>query len=42
MTHCRKRPVIAYQVTDDIVSVLGVYNGGQDYDARYLETPDEH
>jgi toxin ParE1/3/4 len=34
--------VIAYRVTGDTVSVLGVYYGGQDYDARFLEEPDEH
>jgi hypothetical protein len=34
--------VIAYRVTGDIVSVLGVYYGGQDCDVGFLEEPDEH
>jgi toxin ParE1/3/4 len=42
LTHYRKRAVIAYRVTGDTVSVLGVYYGGQDYDARIQEEPDEH
>lgn len=42
VTHYRKRAVIAYRVTGETVSVLGIYYGGRDYDARFLEEPDEH
>jgi len=42
LTHYRKRAVIAYRVTGDIVSLIGVHYGGKDYDARFLEDPDEH
>lgn len=42
ITHYRKRAVIAFRVTGDTVSVLGVYYGGQDYEARLLDEPDPH
>ncbi|KND58563.1 hypothetical protein BVER_03526 [Candidatus Burkholderia verschuerenii] len=42
ITHYRKRAVIAFRVTDDIVSVLGVYYGGQDYETRLLDEQDPH
>ncbi|MBI3229914.1 MAG: type II toxin-antitoxin system RelE/ParE family toxin [Burkholderiales bacterium] len=33
ITHYRKRTVIAFAVTDDQVAILGIYYGGQDYEA---------
>ncbi|MEM5387868.1 type II toxin-antitoxin system RelE/ParE family toxin [Paraburkholderia phymatum] len=42
VTHYRKRAVIAFRVTGDIVSVLGVYYGGQDYETRLPDEPDDH
>lgn len=35
MTHCRKRTAIAYRVRTEIASVLGVYSGGQNYEAQF-------
>ena len=32
VTNYKKRTVIAYTVTADLVSILGVYYGGQDYE----------
>jgi plasmid stabilization system protein ParE len=37
MTNYKKRVVIAFDVTADIVSIIGVFYGGQDYEA-ILET----
>ncbi|MCL2656731.1 MAG: type II toxin-antitoxin system RelE/ParE family toxin [Betaproteobacteria bacterium] len=33
ITHYKKRAVIAFDVTADLVSVIGVFYGGQDYAA---------
>ena len=33
ITHYRKRAVIAFDVANDLVSILGVFYGGQDYDS---------
>ena len=33
ITHYRKRAVIAFDVTADLVSIIGVFYGGQDYEA---------
>lgn len=35
MTHYRKRTVIAYQVNGRIVSIVGLYYGGQNYEAYF-------
>lgn len=32
ITHCRKRAVIAFVVDAEVVSILGVFCGGQDYE----------
>lgn len=39
-THYRKRTVIAYQVNGRNVSIVGLYYGGQDYEAQFGEQPD--
>jgi toxin ParE1/3/4 len=31
ITHFRKRAIIAYTVDADVVSIVGVFHGGQDY-----------
>jgi toxin ParE1/3/4 len=41
LTHYRKRAVIAFRVTGQTVSILGVYYGGQDYEAQFLDEPDD-
>lgn len=41
MTHYRKRTLIAYQVNGRIVSILGLYYGGQDYEAQFGEPPEQ-
>jgi plasmid stabilization system protein ParE len=35
----RRRVTLAFEVTDDLVSILGVYYGGQDFEAD-LESDD--
>lgn len=32
ITHYRKRAVIAFDVAADLVSIIGVFYGGQDYE----------
>jgi plasmid stabilization system protein ParE len=32
ITHFRKRAIIAYLLDDEIVSILGIFYGGQDYE----------
>ncbi|AXI83703.1 type II toxin-antitoxin system RelE/ParE family toxin [Xylella taiwanensis] len=32
ITHYRKRVVIAFDVVDNLVSIIGVFYGGQDYE----------
>ncbi|BBQ02319.1 hypothetical protein BSFA1_74470 (plasmid) [Burkholderia sp. SFA1] len=39
VTHFRKRAIIAYTLDAEIVSIVGVFYGGQDYEAAL--TPDE-
>lgn len=41
MTHYRKRTVIAYQVNGRTVSIVGLYYGGQNYEAQFGEPPDQ-
>jgi toxin ParE1/3/4 len=36
ITHYRGRAVIAYQIVGDRVAILGVYYGGQDYEATFF------
>jgi toxin ParE1/3/4 len=42
VTHYRKRTIIAFRVTGDLVSVLGVYYGGQNYEAQLLDESGDH
>lgn len=37
VTHVRKRVVIAFHVDGDLVSILGVFYGGQDFETLLLE-----
>jgi len=39
ITHFRKRAIIAYTLQTDVVSIVGVFYGGQDYEAALA--PDE-
>ena len=39
VTHFRKRTIIAYTLETEVVSIVGVFYGGQDYEAAL--TPDE-
>lgn len=32
ITHFRKRAIIAYLLDDEVVSIIGVFYGGQDYE----------
>ena len=41
ITHYRKRPVIAFDVDADRVSVIGVFYGGQDYETLLQDDSDE-
>ncbi|MBK5938301.1 type II toxin-antitoxin system RelE/ParE family toxin [Halochromatium roseum] len=41
VTNYKKRAVIAFAVDDDIISILGVFYGGQDYEAALLEDPED-
>ena len=34
LTHYRRRAMIAFAVDGDVVSIVGVFYGGQDYEAR--------
>ena len=40
VTHFRKRSIIAYTVETDVVSIIGVFYGGQDFEAA-LTSDDE-
>lgn len=40
ITNYRKRVVIAYDVSADLVSILGVFYGGQDYETILQDQPD--
>lgn len=33
VTHYKKRTIIAFDVDSDVVSIIGVFYGGQDYEA---------
>ncbi len=33
ITHYRGRAIIAFSVLDDTVSIIGIFYGGQDYEA---------
>ncbi|BCQ28774.1 type II toxin-antitoxin system RelE/ParE family toxin (plasmid) [Caballeronia sp. NK8] len=39
VTHFRKRAIIAYTLDPEVVSIVGVFYGGQDYEAALI--PDE-
>lgn len=34
ITHYRKRTIIAFNATDEVVSILGIFYGGQDYETN--------
>ncbi|MDP2109573.1 MAG: type II toxin-antitoxin system RelE/ParE family toxin [Thiobacillus sp.] len=40
ITNYKKRPVIAFAVDADRVSIIGVFYGGQDYEADLLSDLD--
>jgi plasmid stabilization system protein ParE len=39
ITHYRKRAVIAYDVDAEVVSILGIFYGGQDYETMLQDEP---
>jgi len=41
ITHYKKRAVIAFDVDADLVSIIGVFYGGQDYESRLQGDSDE-
>ena len=41
VTHYKKRVVIAFSVEDDVVSILGVFYGGQNYSALLQNDNDD-
>ena len=42
VTNYKKRAVIAFAVEKDIVYIVGVFYGGQDYEARLSEEPSDY
>lgn len=41
ITHYRKRAVIAFDVGAEMVSIIGVFYGGQDYETILQDEPDD-
>lgn len=41
ITHYRKRAVIAFDVDAEVVSIIGVFYGGQDYETILQDEPDD-
>ncbi|MBC8641384.1 type II toxin-antitoxin system RelE/ParE family toxin [Caballeronia sp. EK] len=41
VTHFRKRTIIAYTVEKEVVSIVGVFYGGQDYEAALTLDEDQ-
>jgi toxin ParE1/3/4 len=41
VTNYRKRTVIAYIVNENAVSIIGVFHGGQDYEAALQDETGE-
>ena len=41
ITNYRRRSVIAFDVADDVVSIIGVFYGGQDYETALSDDPDD-
>ncbi len=41
ITHYKKRCVIAFRVSGDTVTILGVFYGGQDYESQLTDEIDE-
>jgi toxin ParE1/3/4 len=41
ITHYRKRAVIAFAVDAELVSIIGVFYGGQDYETFLHDEPDD-
>lgn len=41
VTHYKKRAIIAFAVEADVVSIIGVFYGGQDYESLLSEESDE-
>lgn len=37
ITHYKKRAIIAFDISGNLVSILGVFYGGQDYEGRLNE-----
>ncbi|MCF7977706.1 MAG: type II toxin-antitoxin system RelE/ParE family toxin [Chromatiaceae bacterium] len=41
VTNYKKRAVIAFAVDNDIIAILGVFYGGQDYETALFEDPED-
>jgi plasmid stabilization system protein ParE len=41
ITNYKKRTVIAFDVNDEMVSIVGVFYGGQDFETALQSDPDE-
>lgn len=41
ITHYRKRAVIAFYVDAGVVSIIGIFYGGQDYETILQDEPDD-
>ncbi|XXJ20816.1 type II toxin-antitoxin system RelE/ParE family toxin [Desulfovibrio caledoniensis] len=41
ITHYKKKTIIAFAVFDEIISILGIYHGGQNYEAILTESNDD-
>lgn len=39
LTHYKKRTVIAFHVDEDLVSILGIFYGGQNYEPALQDAP---
>ena len=42
ITHYKKRAIIAFEVTSDQVSIIGVFFGGQDYEAALQDEANDN
>jgi len=42
VTNYKKRTVIAFAVEEDLVYIVGVFYGGQDYESRLSEDPGDY
>ncbi|MDY0147218.1 MAG: type II toxin-antitoxin system RelE/ParE family toxin [Halothiobacillus sp.] len=41
ITNYKKRAVIAFSVNDELISILGIFYGGQDYASILQDSPDD-